>query len=772
MKAMLAELCRRAAAEGRDTLLEVELYDLLAAGGIAVPQRFLLGPEPGRWEAELGQLDGDRVVLKVVSPEITHKTEVGGVAVVENRVEAILAGARAILDAVHERGGAALAATIRGILVTAFVPGEPALGGQLLAGLRWTPDMGHVVTIGLGGLDAEEMAQKFNPGEATVLYSPELMTPAEGLAKFSRSFAYRRVTGKTRDGRILAGDEELLRVLTFLGEVTDFSNGASSGLIIREFEVNPFFVADGRLVAVDAFLRFEENHVVEDTADLDKLRRLLQPQTAAIVGVSERSVNVGRVILRNLLREHYPVDQMRVIRTGCSDIDGVRCVDSIADLPWVAELLVVAVGAQQVPAVVREVLETQKATGIVIVAGGMGETEEGKAEEAEIRQMVLEARGRGDWAPVIVGPNCLGIRSKKGRYDTLFIPESKLPRPEGKVRNSALICQSGAFMITRMNGLDFMDPAYAISTGNQMDLTLTDFVELVIEDDSVDVLALYIEGFNALDGLRLAKLVREARARGKDVLVYKAGRTSQGLTATSSHTASISSDYLACTEVLRDAGAYISYSFRELKATLAVASLLHRREFRGLGIGAISNAGFETVGMADTLAEDLGFSLPDLAPETRRKIRKVLEDTKIESLVNIRNPLDLTPMAPDRVYAECLDALLSDPNIEAVIMGIVPLTPALMTLPPGTDKTGWDSIDNPLALHNLLPPIIEKHNKPVVTSADGGRLYDALEDSLHLKGLPCFRTADFAMKTFQRYLGYRFRQGLSLDSQGALRGHN
>ncbi len=59
MKAMLAELCRRAAAEGRDTLLEVELYDLLAAGGIAVPQRFLLGPEPGRWEAELGQLDGE-----------------------------------------------------------------------------------------------------------------------------------------------------------------------------------------------------------------------------------------------------------------------------------------------------------------------------------------------------------------------------------------------------------------------------------------------------------------------------------------------------------------------------------------------------------------------------------------------------------------------------------------------------------------------------------------------------------------------------------------
>jgi acyl-CoA synthetase (NDP forming) len=758
MKELLSRLCQQATDGGRETLLEPELYAVLESGGLAVPAHFMLTGAVSGWGENWRTIPGDKVVLKVVSPSIAHKTEMGGVKVVNNALAEVQAAGETMLETVRQRGGEDMADSIVGMLVVEYVAGEATLGGQLLAGLRWTPDMGHVVTIGFGGLDAEELSAAFKPGEATVLYSPELMTPEEGFAKLSKSYAFRRITGRTREARSLLEDAQLLKILTFFHNiVTTFSNQETTNWTIRELEINPFFIRNGLPVAVDALCHFAPGFQVEDTTDVAKIQQLLAPSTAAIVGVSKRDVNVGRVILRNLLREHYPSDQIRVVRPGGGKIDGVKCVPSVSELPWVADLLVVAVGAHQVGPVMQEVMVSQKATGVVIIAGGMGETEEGKGEEEELRQMVLSARTKGDWAPVIVGPNCLGIRSKPGRYDTLFIPESKLARPEGKLNNSALICQSGAFMITRMDGLGFIDSAYAISTGNQMDLSLTDFVEVVSQDDSVEVMALYIEGFNALDGLRLARLVKQARERGKDILVYKAGRTSQGLTASSSHTASISSDYLACTEVLRDAGAYIAYSFRELKATLAVAALLSGREHRGLGLGAISNAGFETVGMADNLWEELGFSLPELAPETKQRIRKVLQDTHIESLVNIRNPLDLTPMAPDKVYAACLDALLSDPSIEAVIMGIVPLTPELMTLPPGADKTGWDSIENPLSLHHLVPEIIEHHNKPVVTAVDGGRSYDALEDALHLKGLPCFRTADFAMKTFQKYLGYRFR---------------
>jgi acyl-CoA synthetase (NDP forming) len=768
MKKLLLELCSEGHQAGRDMLLEPELYSLLAHGGLTVPDHYVLSANPANWPGELKELPGDRVVLKVISPEIVHKTELGGVRIAANRPDDILAAAQEIVATVRKRGGKKLGASIIGIMVAEFVSGEARLGGQLLAGLRWTRDMGHVITIGFGGLDAEELAAAFLPGEATTLYSPELMTPEEGLDKFKRSFAYRLVAGQARSGRKLLDDQSLLRLLTFFHNVANrFSNQPTTNWTIAELEVNPFLLRDGDCVAVDAFCRFSAGHEVESSVDVEKVRTLLEPRTAAIVGVSASKMNVGRVVLGNLLREGFPAEQIRVVRSGQREMDGVQCVDSIADLPWVAELLVLTVGAKQVGSLMREVMASQRATGVVIIAGGMGETEGGKREEEELDRMLVEARARSEWAPVVVGPNCLGICSKPGKYDTLFIPEQKLARPhgKGKVKNVALICQSGAFMVTRMDGLGSIEPIYAISTGNQLDLSLTDFAQVVLDDDDVDVLALYIEGFHALGGLRLARLVRQARAGGKEIIVYKAGRTGEGLTASSSHTASISSDYRACTEVLGDAGAYIAQSFNEFTALMNLAALLHRFKFQGRGLAALSNAGFEAVGMADSLEAKGGFTLPGLAPATQASLHKVLEAASIDSLVTIRNPLDITPMAPDQVYGSCLDSLLSDPSIGAAIVGVVPHTPSLKSLPPGIDDSGQDSLDNPHSLHQLLPQIVERHQKPVVTVVDAGRGYDALAEALNRRGLPCFRSADSALRYFQLYLNWH-SPGVSSRGRG------
>jgi acyl-CoA synthetase (NDP forming) len=756
MEKLLSRLCSEAHQAGRATLSEPELYALLTKGGLSVPEHYVLLADSANWPGELQKLPGNRVVLKVVSPEITHKTEVGGIRIAANRPLEILAAAQELVAIVRTRGGKELVASITGIVVAEFMAGEERLGGQLLVGLRWTRDMGHVVTIGFGGLDAEELAATFRPGEATTLYSPELMTPEEGLEKFRRSFAYRLVAGLSRSGRKLVDDSELLRLLTFFHAIANrFSNQSPDKWIIDELEVNPFLLSDGKCVAVDAFGRFSSGQEVEGSVDGEKVQRLLIPRTAAIVGVSASKMNVGRVVLGNLLREGFQADQIRVVRPGIEEIDDVECVDSIATLPWVADLLVLTVGAEQVGSLMREVMSSRRATGVVIVAGGMGETEGGKRDEEELSEMIADARSAGKWAPVVVGPNCLGIISGPGKYDTLFIPESKLARPQGRAGRIALICQSGAFLVTRMDRLGSIGPRYAVSTGNQMDLSLTDFVEVILEDDAVDVLALYIEGFHALGGLRLARLIRQARTQGREIVVYKAGRTGEGLTASTSHTASISSDYLACTEVLGDAGAYIARSFNEFTAAMNLAALLHRFKFQGRGLAALSNAGFEAVGMADSLDEKSGFTLPELAPTTQASLRKVLKKARIDSLVTIRNPLDITPMAPDQVYASCLDSLLSDPSIGAAIVGVVPHTPALKSLPPGLDESGRDSLDNPQSLHHLLPKIIERHQKPVVVVVDAASGYDSLAAAIEEHGIPCFRSADFALSCLRKYLEYR-----------------
>jgi acyl-CoA synthetase (NDP forming) len=750
------DLCGAALAEGRDTLMESELYGLLAAGGVATPAFFSIPVSGGALGPVVGTIPGEKAVVKVESPAITHKTEAGGVRIVRNDPAEIEAAGRAILAAIRERGGDDLLASVRAILVCEFVKCPDSLGAHVFAGLRWTDDMGPVAAIGFGGLDAEELAARFGPGESTVLWSPVLTDPDRAMDKIRKSYAFRRITGRTREARRFADDAQIRGVVEFFTAIaTQVSNAPGTGLIVKDFEINPFFATGERLVAVDAFLRCARGHVTLREAPVGQMESLLRPKTAAVMGVSNKGVNPGRIILRNLLREKFPTDAIRVIRPDGEAVDGVAGCTSISALPWVADLVVVAVGAREVPGILEESVATGNARSLVLIPGGMGETDEGKETDRLARDTFFGARAAGRPTPVLVGPNCLGLRSVPGRYDTLFIPEAKLPLPEAPTGNLALVCQSGAFMITRMNDLPFLAPRYAVSTGNQMDLALVDFVEALLRDDEVKVFALYIEGFNPLDGLRLARLIRQGRAAGRDFVVYKAGRTSEGRTATSSHTASISGDYPACAQVLADAGALVTSSFEEFNALLSMASLLRDKKVGGLRLGTVSNAGFETVGMADNVSESPKGALPVPSPATATRLRALLEEFRLGALVNVRNPIDITPMAPDKVYVEAARAFLDDPGMDGVVVGIVPLSPAMKTLPPGVDPTGRDSCLAPDSIPDLLPAVVAASDKPVVCTVDSGKLYDALANALRGHGIVCLRSVDTAMRCFQRYLAYR-----------------
>ncbi len=757
MEEAAVRFIRSALAEGRNTLLEPELYTVLQAGGVRTP-RFYTVPAGREGDPAPLTLPGDRAVVKVVSPLITHKTEMGGVRIVPNRPDTIAAAVREVRENVRQRGGDELAASVREVLVSEFVKGDDALGGQLFVGLRHSEDFGPILAVGFGGLDAEEMAERFGAGQGTVLSSPVITSPAQARAKLAGSYVGRRVSGATREARRFASDEALDQVLRFFSDVaTRLSNRPETGFVVTDFEVNPFFATGGELVAVDAFLKFREGVVPFRKTMPEQVRTLLQPKTVAIMGASAKDLNPGRVILRNLIREDFPVDGIRVIRGDCEEVDGVKCCPSLGDLPWRADMIVVAVGAQQVPDIIQEALQTGKAASMVLIPGGMGETEDGKEADRAVRQAMAKARDEGKYTPVLVGPNCLGIRSHPGRYDTLFIPSMKLPQPAtGGARNMALISQSGAFMITRMSDLPFLDPRYSISTGNQMDLSLTDFVEALLDEGVVDVMGLYIEGFHPLDGLRLATLVRRAREAGKDVVVYKAGRTSEGRTATSSHTASISGDYASCAEVLKDAGALVASTFEEFNLLLTFASLLHDKSVRGTRLGALSNAGYETVGMADSLVSSpVKFSMATYSQAGASRIQAILDKYRLTSLCNLRNPLDFTPMAPDAVYAECLQAMVDDDAIDAIVCGVIPLTPKMKSLPPGVDPAGHDTLDASTSLPHLFPPIVAASSKPILVTVDSGPLYDPLAEGLRKGGVPTFRSVDSAMRGFQRYLAYR-----------------
>ncbi len=756
LERLLKELCLKAEAEGRQTLLEPELYGLLKEGGISVPDFYVIPNDGSDIAGHIRPMEGQRVVVKVVSHAITHKTEAGGVRICANSDGAILDAAATMLGVVREKVSAEVYATVSGVMVSQFIPNDGKLGSELFLGMRFTPDMGHVVALGFGGLEAEEYARRFKPGESTVMYSPAISAPEEALQKFSGSYAYRKMTGRTREAVERCSDECLLAVMRFFGDVAGrFSNAEGSEFIVKDFEVNPFFVGNGRITAVDAFLRFERAHVEERKVDVEKIRRLLNPETVVIAGVSTKKVNIGSIILGNLHRDGFPLDKVRLLHPEAEEIQGVKCVKRISDLPFTADFLVLAVGADQVPELIEESMANNKAHSILIIAGGMGETEWGREKERVIRSAIDNARASGKNAPVIVGPNCMGVRSRPGKYDTLFVPSFKLPPPEGSIATTAIVSQSGAFLLTRMDQVPMLDCPFCVSTGNQMDLSFTDFVEYLIQDDRTPNIGVYIEGFKPLDGQRMARMVKAGKARGKDFFIYKAGRTADGASATSSHTASISGDYASCVEILKDAGALIADTFAEFKSLVTLGAMLHDKEFHGTRLAGSSNAGFETVGIADNIMEPQ-FSMARFSEPTIERLRRNMKMFGLEGLVTVRNPLDLNAMAIDMAHAAALEAIIQDEGVDAYVMGLVPHSPVMKTLPPGKDPRQWDDFTASDALPAVLNGLTTKRTKkPIIAVVDAGPTYDAFAHQVERKGIPCFRSVDYAMKVFQKYILYK-----------------
>ncbi|MBI5532297.1 MAG: acetate--CoA ligase family protein [Deltaproteobacteria bacterium] len=766
----IKSILESAAAESRFALLEHEVYGVLAAAGCGVPRFFLLAPGQKPTPQAIQALGAQRVVLKIVSPEIIHKTDVGGVVKADATPEAIAAAAAKMLEEVPqryarsltERPGHAPAAyrslsgkaleeaivrDIRGVLVVEMLKCESeGPGSEILFGLRYNREFGPVLTVGIGGVDTELLGAACKKGMSVVNGSAALLDDASLLRIFRPTLAYQRVAGLTRGGRKLADDAAISKVMSGMRGLAAQLSAEGAGWTLQELEVNPFGVVDGKLVALDGLLKFGPCPTLPIPRPISSLGPMMKPSSIAVIGVSAKGMNMGRIILRNMIEAGFDKSRAWVVRPGSDEIDGVKCVPEIKDLPERVDLFVLAVGAEQVPDTIEALVEHDKAVGVIIIAGGMGEKEGGGNLDARVKTAI--ARGRADRKPLVAnGGNCLGIVSRPGRYHTLFIPTTKLPlRSDGK-SNVGFVSQSGAYMITRMSKLDWLSPRYAVSTGNQVDLTVGDFLRYMADDPEVKTFAVYSEGFKDGDGLACARAIKEIVDGGRDVIFYKAGRTSEGKKATSSHTASLAGEYEVCESIIAQAGAHVAGSFNDFLDLLKVSSLMGDRTWGGRRLAALSNAGYETVGIADAVrGPGWDLKLASLSAESTKRISQALAKGKLDALVDVHNPLDLTPMADDEANAAAVRTFLDDPGVDLVLCATVPLTPAMATL-----SDGPQAFTNAGSLVHRLAAIVADTNKPVVASVDSGVLYDAYSRALEDKGIPTFRSADVAVRILGLY---------------------
>ena len=780
----ISHLFRSIDEQGRNFCYEYETYALLQYSGAETPPRnHLLAKGTRPSDEELTAMPGDRVVLKIVSPTIFHKTEVGGVKVVDKTPEKIRSAWRRMMVEVPETYAAMIARNpghaaenyrglsgdqlrqaivrdIRGVLMVQFMPPDSqAFGNEMIVGIRNTREFGMVVTAGLGGTDTELYAERFRKGQAIVAASTAMTNGESFFELFRQTICYKKLAGLTRGQRRIITDEQLVECLSSFIALANYYSpvNPAAPFVIEELEINPFSFTEYLMVPLDGMCRFSRPKKLPEPRPYRKIDSLLHPRTIGIVGVSTSRINFGRIILNNIVANGYSTDNIRIIRPGMDRFEGIRCVSDLASLDVKLDLLVIAVGPESVPDLVDAIIDQDAAQAVMLIPGGMGETHESRDRAAKVMAKIRQAHAVGEGGPVFLGANCLGVISHPGKYDTLFIPDAKLPKNRGDhSRNAALVSQSGAFMITRLSKRPELDPSYMISVGNQNDLTLGDMVLYLKDIPDIDVIAVYAEGFQDLDGLSFIRGVRQAVMAGKDVIFYKAGRTPEGKTATSGHTASLAGDYMVCESCVGQAGGIVASSFTQFEDLLMLSQRLHGKLINGNRLAAISGAGFEAVGMADNIQSDeyalkmAGFSAP-----TVEKIKSMLGTKGLQRLVEVKNPLDINPGADDEAHVLAVRFLAQDPGVDAIVVGLDPLSPAMRTL--AECETRQYDFKDADSIAVVMPQIIAHLDKPVVGVVDGGRLYDPLVDELMGQKMAVFRSSDRAVRALALYIEGRLR---------------
>ena len=735
----VVKLLEGAHGEGRNVLFEHEVYRILTSClGLETPAyRFLPeGTEVSR-EQVFGLL-GNGVVVKVVSRDILHKSRVGGVAHLPHNTARVAHVIRHMTEEVPRHAEFATRPRIDGFLLCEGVDYSTALGNEFLISLRENADFGSVVTVGKGGDDAELFAALGAPPEIGI-------TPLDMSA--CRKLAAASAPGRklVRDGR----EDHLDRIagvahrFALLGAALSPLETPDTRFVLEDFEINPFvFDAKGRLLALDGLVRFRARDageaapvIVPDRRNVDAL---FEPTGVAVAGVSatdpRKMGNVVAGLLHALGRDdlHLVNPKGGTLRLGEKDYPIHPSVDAIEDP---VDLSIVLAPASATPAIAEGAF-AKGVKALVLIPGGFSEVSGDRSIE---ERLLTGARAAGTR---ILGPNCLGVfyAPEEGPgINNIFVSPDKLDLtpPEGRSRTVALVNQSGALGVTILDKLhSALCPRVVVSYGNQLDLDPGDLVAHLGRDEKIRVIGVYVEGFRAGGGRKFLNAVKDL---DKPVILYKAGRTEAGSRAAASHTASMAGDYAVAKAAFAQAGIVHVESIQDHHDLVKTFALLDGKKVRGNRLAGMVNAGFNSTYAADSLG---GLTLATLSEGTREALAGILPP-----FVSVASMLDLTPMANDALYGACLEKLLADDGVDAVVVSMLPYTPMLKT----TAKELARHEDN---VADRVVRLAGASDKPVVFCNNAGSTYDALSERLEAGGVPTFRTIDRAVRCLDRFMAW------------------
>ena len=378
-----------------------------------------------------------------------------------------------------------------------------------------------------------------------------------------------------------------------------------------------------------------------------RLERLFLPRSVVIVGGSPRETSPGRAVLKNLHSAGFK-GSIGLVNPRYGEIEGVRSIKTIDELPEAPDLLVIASPAPSVPGIVAAAGQKGAATAIIITAGlGHGEGSLANASEKAARATGLR----------LVGPNCLGVLAPRANLNASFA--ARMP-PVGDL---ALISQSGAIMAgllewSVVHGIGF---SAAVSLGDKIDVDFGDLIDFFALDGATRAILLYVE---SIDKARKFMSAARAAARIKPVVVVKSGRHAQGAKAAQTHTGALAGADAVYDAAFRRAGLLRVLDMDELFA--AAETLGRVRPFSGKRLVILTNGGGIGVLAVDRLI-DLGGTLAGISLETMSKL-----DTVLPPIWSHANPVDIAGDADGARYAAAFEALLEDAENDAILVMNVP----------------------------------------------------------------------------------------------------
>lgn len=450
------------------------------------------------------------------------------------------------------------------------------------------------------------------------------------------------------------------------------------------------------------------------TFKMNSIARLMQPSSVAVIGASaDSSKTTGRPI--TYLIKHGYAGKVYPVNPKAERIGDLPCYASIADLPEAPDVAIVLLGAARAHEAVRELAERGTAAAIVLVSG-FGETGE---EGASRQSALMQAKGQMR----ILGPNTIGLVNLTDRI--ILSASAALEMSGFEAGSVALVSQSGGILGSILSrgaarGISF---SKLISTSNEVDLELSDFVEYLANDPATQVIALYIETIRQPERFRRA--VEVARTAGKSVVAYKVGRSEAGARAAISHTGAMAGSDRMYDAFFKQIGVIRAEQFNDL---LDICSALTTtRVLKGQRIAVLTSTGGAGTLVADSLGV-AGFETPPPDAMTAKILRDL---QKGDEAALDRNPIDVTLAGLDPVLLRgIIRAVLASPLYDALVVVV-----------------GSSSLAMPDLVADAIRDCLGDSDKPILTyvSPHAPNVVKVLEG----RGIPAFLNPESCAVAFK-----------------------